>query len=79
MAISVRMMPLLAKRARSRSTQFDVPYRAGLTVATILAGEGFSDADQDAITVMVNDAQAEAAQPLSDGDRVELLVGIQGG
>lgn len=77
--IHVRMMPILAKRARSRETMRELPYAPGCTPAAILADEGFSELDQEAITALVNDAQVELDHPLADGDRLELLVGIQGG
>jgi sulfur carrier protein ThiS len=77
--IHVRMMPLLAKRARSRLERREVTYAPGCTPAAILSEEGFSELDQEAITALVNDVQVELDQPLADEDRLELIVGIQGG
>jgi len=73
------MMPMLAKRARTREAARELAYEPGCTPAVILSAEGFSDLDQEAITALVNDVQVELNHPLADGDRLELLVAIQGG
>ena len=56
-----------------------VEWREGLTPLAIFLGEGFSEADAEAVMVIVNDAQAARGSELRDGDRVEFMVSIQGG
>lgn len=73
------MTALLAKRARSKERELHVAPASGLTVEGLLEGEGFSGADAEAITALVNGAQAPRELALQDGDEVELLVGIAGG
>lgn len=73
------MMPILARRARSHRKIFEFVFEPGATPALILTEEGFSPDDQEAIMALVNDHQVELDSPLLDGDRVELLVAIQGG
>ena len=41
--------------------------------------EGFMGDDREAIAVVINGEQAFAEDSLGDGDRVELLVNLQGG
>jgi sulfur carrier protein ThiS len=77
--IDVKLHPLLAKRATSREEARRVPYRAGLTPLQLLLDEGFSELDAEAVMVLRNDAQVEPDTALLDGDRVEFMVGIQGG
>jgi molybdopterin converting factor small subunit len=77
--IEVRMTALLAKRARSRAQQLSVEYRPGLTPAAVARDEGFQGADLEGVLAVVNGRQAQLDTPLSDGDLVELLVGIAGG
>lgn len=77
--IDVKLMPLLAKRAVSRQEQLTVSYRSGLTPAAVAEGEGFSGDDLEALLAVVNGTQVELDTPLSDGDRLELMIGIAGG
>jgi molybdopterin converting factor small subunit len=79
MAVNVTFAPLLAKRASSRRESFAVPFQAGLRPIDIVRGEGFSEADAEAILVLVNDAQADLDTPIHDGDRLEFMIGISGG
>ena len=73
------MTALLAKRARSKAQEVEVAFRPGLSVNDLIAGEGFEGPDAEAITAVVNGETVGGMQPLSDGDTVELLVGIAGG
>lgn len=77
--IDVKLMPLLAKRATSRREQLSVPFSAGITPAAVAEAEGFSGPDLEAILAVVNGTQVELDTLLSDGDRLELMVGIAGG
>lgn len=79
MPVTVRMMPLLARLAQSQRQEFQVDYRPGLKPVDILTAEGFTETDLVGIAVLVNGGQAEAGEPLADGDRVELVVAMQGG
>jgi sulfur carrier protein ThiS len=79
MAVYVKWFPTLVKRTKSKQERTEVAWRAGLTPHSIFRDEGFSDADAEAVMVIVNDAQAGAKDQLSDGDRVEFMVSIQGG
>jgi sulfur carrier protein ThiS len=77
--IDVKLHPLLAKRAASRQESRSVPFRSGLTPLALLLDEGFSEVDAEAVMVLRNDVQVEPDTLLQDGDRVEFMVGIQGG
>lgn len=79
MVVSVQMMPLLAKRAKSKAERFSAEYEPGMHPHDILAAEGFSQIDMEAILVVVNGGQAELDAELADGDGVEFMIGIQGG
>jgi molybdopterin converting factor small subunit len=79
MAVSVKFMPLLAKRSQSKRESYTVPYTEGLQPATLIHDEGFAEHDAEAIMVLVNNAQADLDTPLHDGDTVEFMIGIQGG
>ena len=50
-----------------------------MTAQHLIDLEQFSEQDQEAIAVVVNDTQAKPHTTLADGDRVELLVNIAGG
>lgn len=54
-------------------------YQPGLTPLALLIEEGFSELDAEAVMILRNDIQIEPETPLNDGDRVEFMVGIQGG
>lgn len=77
--VEVKLHPLLAKRAASRQETRSVSYRPGLTPLVLLTDEGFSEVDAEAVMVLRNDAQVDPDTALADGDRVEFMVGIQGG
>ncbi|HET9201227.1 MAG TPA: MoaD/ThiS family protein [Dehalococcoidia bacterium] len=77
--ITLKMTALLAKRARSKAQEVEVEFRPGLSVEQLIAAEGFEGADAEAITAVVNGETAPVGHALSDGDTVELLVGIAGG
>ena len=77
--IEVKMMPLLAKRSASHREEFSVAFRPGLTPGAVAVDEGFGELDMEAILAIVNDAQVELNAPLTDGDRLELRIGIAGG
>ncbi len=77
--VEVKLHPLLAKRAASRQETRSVSYRPGLTPLALLTDEGFSEVDAEAVMVLRNDAQVDPDTALADGDRVEFMVGIQGG
>lgn len=77
--IDVKLMPLLAKRATSRREQLTLAFAPGLTPGAVAEAEGFSGPDLEAILAVVNGNQVELDTPLSDGDRLELMVGIAGG
>ena len=50
-----------------------------MTVGDIVAAEGFSEQDAEAIAAVVNREQSEFDRTLLDGDEVELIVNLQGG
>ena len=77
--VHVTLHPLLAKRAASRQERRDVEHRPGLTAIALLLDEGFREVDAEAVMVLRNDAQVDPETPIADGDRVEFMVGIQGG
>ena len=79
MPVSVTWFPTLVKRTRSRQPQTVVAWRAGLTPREVFLAEGFSEADAEAVMVIINDAQAGLTTPLHNGDRLEFMVSIQGG
>ncbi len=56
-----------------------MPHRSGLTPLALLTEEGFSELDAEAVMILRNDTQIEPDTPLNDGDRIEFVVGIQGG
>ena len=77
--VEITLHPLLAKRATSRQEKLSVAFQPGLTPKALLTEEGFSELDVEAVMVLRNDAQIDPETPLNDGDRVEFMVGIQGG
>ena len=77
--VEVKLHPLLAKRAASGKETRSVSHRPGLTAMLLLMDEGFSAVDAEAVMVLRNDAQVEPETAIEDGDRVEFMVGIQGG
>jgi len=79
MPVSVTWFPTLVKRTHSRQPHTTVDWRDGLTPREIFLAEGFSEADAEAVMVIINNAQAGHGDPLNDGDRLEFMVSIQGG
>ena len=79
MTVYVKWFATLVKRTKSSQDRTEVDWRPGLTPHAIFLSEGFKDADLEAIMVVINDHQAQASTPLSDNDRLEFLVSIQGG
>ena len=77
--IHVRFYNLLAERSLSGREQYDLAYEAGLRPVDIIHREGFHGEEEQAIVVLVNDEQATRETPLSDGDRVELMINMVGG
>ena len=79
MSVQVKLFMTLVPLSKSKKPQFDLPWRDGLTVADILDHEGFFGDDREAIAAVVNSEQAAEDSPLADGDKVDLLVNLQGG
>ena len=79
MTVRVTFFPLLAKRAASRRESFEAPFSDGMRPIDLVREEGFSDTDAEAIMVLVNDTQVDLDTPIKDGDRLEFMIGIQGG
>src|SRR5688572_19456531 len=79
MPVNVRMPDILAERSRSGQLRLAKPYREGLTAGDVVAEEGFSADEAEAILVMVNGVQAERSTPVRDGDTVELVIQMVGG
>ena len=79
MVVHVKFFPTLANLSKSKRADFDLDWREGLTPKDILMDEGFKEVDIEACMAVINDAQARMADAISDGDRVELRVNVQGG
>ncbi len=79
MAISVKLFMTLVPLSRSKQSNLSVDWFEGITTQHILDAEAFSEQDQEAIAVVINSVQAQADDPLQDGDQVDLLVNLQGG
>ena len=77
--IHVRLYNLLAERSISGKDSYDVPFEEGLLPIDIIHREGFRGEEAEAIVVLINDEQATRQTPLSDGDRVELMINMVGG
>ena len=77
--IRVRLYHLLAERSLSGKEEYQIPFEDGLRPVDIIHREGFYGEEEEAIVVLVNDEQAAGETPLSDGDRVELMIGMVGG
>ena len=77
--IRVKLYNLLAERSLSGRDQYEVPFEPGLRPLDLIHGEGFFGDEEAAIVVLVNDEQATRETPLSDGDRVELMINMVGG
>ena len=79
MAVTFKMFPILANLSKSKLAEQKVDWFEGITPQYLIDLEGFSMQDQEAIAVVVNEAQAQRKTALADGDEVELLVNIAGG
>jgi sulfur carrier protein ThiS len=79
MTVQVKWFPTLVKRTKSQLDRTEVDWRAGLTPFDVFAAEGFNVADMEAVMVVINDEQMEADTLLTDNDKLEFLVSIQGG
>ena len=79
MAVHFKMFPILANLSQSKQGEQDVDWFEGMTPQHLIDREGFPEQDQEAIAVVLNDAQARKDAVLADGDRVEFLVNIAGG
>ncbi|MXY78820.1 MAG: hypothetical protein F4Y94_03820 [Chloroflexi bacterium] len=77
--VHVRMFTTLVALSKTKQPSFDVEWREGMTVADIVAAEGFSEQDAEAIAAIVNSEQSESDRTLHDGDEVEFIVNLQGG
>jgi len=77
--VDVKLFTTLVKRSKTRKPTFSVEFRPGMKAGDILKMEGFVGHDAEGIMVLVNDEQSDADRVLEDGDRVELMVSIQGG
>ena len=77
--IRVKLYNLLAERSLSGNEEYELPYEAGLRPIDIIRREGFGGEEAEAIVVLVNEEQATRETPLSDGDRVELMINMVGG
>ena len=79
MAVRVKLYNLLAERSLSGRDAYDVPFEDGLRPIDVIRREGFDGEEAEAIVVLINDEQATRETPLSDGDRVELMINMVGG
>lgn len=79
MAVQVKLFMTLIPLSRTKRPNFEVDWREGLTIKDLLDAEGFSEQDQEAIAAVINNTQAQHGDVLNDGDRVDLLVNMQGG
>ncbi|MEE8422462.1 MAG: MoaD/ThiS family protein [Dehalococcoidia bacterium] len=79
MTLNIRVQDILAERSASGELKFEMPFEPGMVAADVVAREGFSGAEAEAIVVMVNAEQAMKETPLSDGDSVELVTQMVGG
>ena len=77
--IRVKLYSLLAERSLSGKDEYELPFEAGLRPIDIIHREGFRGEEEEAIVVLVNEEQATRETPLSDGDRVELMINMVGG
>ncbi len=77
--VHVRLHNLLAERSLSGKEEYDLPFRDGLLPLDLIRREGFHGEEEEAIVVLINDEQAARDTPLSDGDRVDLLINMVGG
>ena len=76
MPISVKFFPTLVNYTKSHQTEYEAPWRPGLTVQGIIDAEELGEEHIDAIAVLVNLVQGHSETELQDGDRVEFLVSL---
>ena len=79
MAVRIRLFSTLVALSNTKEPQFEIPWLDGMRVADVVAEEGFSEQDAEAIAAIVNGEQALFEQVLADGDEVEFIVNLQGG
>lgn len=79
MTVRVKLYNLLAERSLSGRDEYEVPFETGLRPTDIIHREGFLGDEEEAIVVILNDEQATRDTPLSDGDRLELMINMVGG
>jgi molybdopterin converting factor small subunit len=77
--IRVKLYGLLAERSLSGQEEYELPWEEGLRPIDVIHREGFRNEEEEAIVVLINDQQAARQDPLSDGDRLELLIQMVGG
>lgn len=79
MTVHVKLFSTLVKLSATQKPEFEIEHRPGMTVGDIVRAEGFRERDAEAVAAVVNNEQRDFETVLQDGDRVELLVNIQGG
>ena len=79
MAVQVKLFMTLIPLSKTKRPTFEIGWSDGLTIKDLLNAEGFSEQDQEAIAAVINNEQAQHDDVLNDGDRVDLLVNLQGG
>ena len=77
--IRVKLYNLLAERSLSGREEYEVPFEDGLQPLDLIRREGFRGEEEEAIVVLINDEQATRQTPLSDGDRLDLMINMVGG
>jgi sulfur carrier protein ThiS len=77
--VRIRLFSTLVGLSKSKQPQFDVDWREGMIVGDVVAAEGFSEQDAEAIAAILNGEQALFERALADGDEVEFIVNLQGG
>ena len=77
--IRVKLYNLLSERSISGEEEYEVAFEDGLRPVDIIHREGFRGEEEEAIVVLINDEQATRQAALSDGDRLELMIGMVGG
>ncbi|MGB2694856.1 MAG: hypothetical protein WBD55_06660 [Dehalococcoidia bacterium] len=77
--IRVKFYNLLAERSLSGREEYEVPFEAGMCPVDLIHREGFHGEEEQAIVVLINEEQATGESPLSDGDRVDLMINMVGG
>jgi hypothetical protein len=78
-AIRVKLYSLLAERSISGQEEYELTFSDGLRPVDVIHREGFQGEEEEAILVLINDEQATRQTPLTDGDRLELMLNMVGG